>query len=258
MKKSIFKKRIFAILTAPCLLLAAPMNVGRAWDGNGAAVFVAHGESTSASTFLASTYFFGESTTAHLSRHGGVLDTPLYRFHVWKDESGTRILDRRILSSHVTCALPTGDAVDRTLEEALRTVRPQRLVLSFGLNGLCYFHSNQTAFLADYRRLIEGIRASSPNTEIVVQSIYPVGENSAFSLPAPTLNAYIEVLNARLAELCMSADGVFFADTARLLRDASGSLKKEYDTGDGIHLTNEAYRQILSYLSMQFSKEEPT
>ena len=48
-------------------------------------------------------FFFGESTTAHLSRVGGVLDSDENRDKVLRDESGTRYLDARILSSPVFC-----------------------------------------------------------------------------------------------------------------------------------------------------------
>ena len=50
---------------------------------------------------LAGVFFFGESTTAHLARSGGVLDTDEHRGKVLRDESGTRYLDMRILSSPV-------------------------------------------------------------------------------------------------------------------------------------------------------------
>ena len=50
---------------------------------------------------LLGVFFFGESTTAHLARSGGVLDTDVHRGRVWRDESGTRYLDARILSSPV-------------------------------------------------------------------------------------------------------------------------------------------------------------
>ena len=50
---------------------------------------------------LSGVFFFGESTTAHLARSGGVLDTDEGRGKVLRDESGTRYLDARILSSPV-------------------------------------------------------------------------------------------------------------------------------------------------------------
>lgn len=257
MKRGTLKNRILACLTAPTLLLAAPLATGRAWEPDGAALFLSLEEDGAMEEFLSGTYFFGESTTAHLARRGGVLDTPRHRSHVWKDESGTRMLDRRILASFVDCTLPGGSVRQVSLEEALQLTKPPRLVLSFGLNGLLYFHKNQTAFLGDYRRLIQRVRELSPDTEIVIQSIYPVRENGVFTLPPETLNAYIEVLNTRLFELARDTDKVRFIDTARLLRDADGKLKKEYDSGDGIHLTSDAYRQILSCLAAALYKEEP-
>ena len=50
---------------------------------------------------LGGVFFFGESTTAHLARVGGILDSDAHKGKVLRDESGTRYLDMRILSSPV-------------------------------------------------------------------------------------------------------------------------------------------------------------
>ena len=189
---------------------------------------------------LAGVYFFGESTTAHLARSGGVLDG---REKVLRDESGTRYLDMRILSSPV---FYEGEKI--SFAEAVERGQPRVLVLSFGLNGLPRWSRDPEAFLRNYRALIDGVFARSPNTKIILQSVYPVGENDCFSAPVPKLNAQIQALNAHIASLSQEYENVAYINTAALLSDASGALLSNYDIGDGIHLTNDAYRIILSHL----------
>ena len=96
----------------------------------------------------------------------------------------------------------------------------------------------------------------SPNTKIILQSVYPVGENDCFSLPKTELNKQIESLNAYILALSKEYENIDYINTAVLLADASGALSPEYDIGDGIHLTNEAYRIILRFLCQSINKAE--
>ena len=197
---------------------------------------------------LCGVYFFGESTTAHLARVGGVLEG---REKVVRDESGTRYLDMRILSSPV---IYEGEKL--ALADAVERAQPRVLVLSFGLNGLSRWSRDPEAFLRNYRALIDGILARSPKTKIILQSVYPVGENDCFSAPVHTLNAQIVTLNGYISSLSHEYKNVDYINTAAFLSDASGALSSAYDVGDGIHLTNEAYRIILSHLCQTMGGRE--
>ncbi len=200
---------------------------------------------------LSGVYFFGESTTAHHSRVGGVLDSDAHRARVLRDESGTRYLDMRILSSPVFC-----DGEKISFARAVEKLQPRVLVLSFGLNGITRWSRDPDAFLRNYRALIEGILERSPSTKILLQSVYPIGENTCFSLPVCEINAQIDNLNKHVASLAEEYQNVEYVNTAALLFDANGALNTAYDVGDGIHLTNEAYRIILSFLSQRIAKTE--
>ncbi len=190
--------------------------------------------------------FFGESTTAHLARAGGVLDTPTGRMQVLRDESGTRMLDRRILSSPVILYGADGSHETVSFLDAVTRLRPKHLVLSFGLNGIMSFLATPERFDAAYGHLIDGIRQASPETRILLQSVYPVRASDGFSVDTPTLNAHIRTLNERIQAIALQ-QGVTYLDSASVLRDADGALRADYDSGDGIHLTDDAYRALLAY-----------
>ena len=202
---------------------------------------------------LSGVFFFGESTTAHLSRVGGVLDSDAHRQKVLRDESGTRCLDMRILSSPVFYY--EGNEVEKiSFIEAVERTQPRVLVLSFGLNGISRWSRDPNAFLRNYRTLIDGVFSCSPDTKILLQSVYPIGENRNFALPASELNKQIENLNVHIASLAKEYKNVEYVNSASLLADESGALSSLYDGGDGIHLTNEAYRIILAFLCQSMSK----
>lgn len=194
-------------------------------------------------------FFFGESTTAHLARKGGVMDTPRRRRQVWRDDSGTRRLDLRTAHSPVSYLDENVSSSTLSFADAVERERPPILVLSFGLNGLEGFIKNPDSFARAYHALIREIHARSPETRILLQSVYPVGENRSFSKDVQTVNAHIQELNGQIREIAGQYEAVRYADTASVLRDAEGRLLPEYDSGDGIHLTNQAYLRILDYLT---------
>ena len=229
--------RIISIFLTASLLLLFPLRA-EAQEADGAV------------SSCPEVYFLGESTTSHLSRREGVLDTAADRHRVLRDESGTRMLDRRILSSPVLL-----DGKHVPLADAVGQLSPPVLLLSFGLNGLFYHLSHPDLFLRDYRLLIDGIRARSPSTRIYLQSVYPVGKNTVFQRDSTAVNEAIRALNARLSSACADWGDVTYLDTAHLFVDASGGLDRIYDVGDGIHLSNEAYRRLLAFLEAHLAKE---
>lgn len=201
---------------------------------------------------LAGAVFFGESTTTHLRSRGGIPST-----RVWANESGTMRLDSAILSRTVT----DGQTQEQlSVGEMISNTRPPLLVLSFGLNGIVAFSENRDSYLGSYKKLILEIQQRSPETRIVIQSVYPVAKEDLqldwhFSCSPSEINQRITRLNGWLRDLCASTDGVFYADTATALKDPLGYLKPEFTT-DGIHLTESAYREILSALPSELSKAE--
>lgn len=184
--------------------------------------------------------FFGESTTAHLALRGGI---PSER--VWANASGTMKLDSGILSKSVTDPR-TGQA--RTVIEMAATYQPQCLVLSFGLNGILHFSKSTGVYLHDYRRLINAVHEASPNTQILLQSVYPVAAAAYqtdwhFSESPEEINRKICALNECLAVFCADDIALTYCDTAAVLTDDCGFLRADYTT-DGIHLTQAAYLAV--------------
>ena len=188
--------------------------------------------------------FFGESTTAHL-RARGVLSGGTDTKQVWSDASNTRMLSSRTTSEPIIYP-PTGESI--TITEACKREKPAYLVLSFGLNGINGFISNKTQYINNYGKLIAAIQTASPETKIILQTVYPVSNADHFGVDVATLNGYIDTLNGWLPEIAAKYQNVRVVDTASVLKDAEGRLLPSCNDGDGIHLTVSAYESILQYL----------
>ena len=188
--------------------------------------------------------FVGESTTAHL-RSRGVLREGQATEQVWSDASGTMTLDLNVLQKPINYP-PTGRPM--TIAAAVGAAKPQYLVLSFGVNGIVGFSRNEALYERAYGKLIDAIHAASPDTVVMLQTVYPVATNqTAFSEGATIINGYVRRRNEQLLDIAQAHDA-YVVNTASVLCDSAGNLKAEYQTGDGIHLTAEAYRRILQYL----------
>ena len=190
--------------------------------------------------------FFGESTTAHL-RARGVLTGGTETQQVWAPNGNTQQLSSQLLSNKIIYP-QTGEAL--TVVEACRLAQPQILVFSFGHNGLENFIKNKTLYVNNYCKLITAVKEASPNTKIILQTVYPICGTGNYSADLQTLNEYIDTINTWLPEIAAKYENVRVADTASVLKNAENQLIAEYnnDDKDGIHLTTSAYREILHYL----------
>lgn len=193
--------------------------------------------------------FFGESTTAHLiSRE--VLTGGKQTKQVLAGEKGTMLLSPKITTQSI---LDPHTKEKTTIAETVAKTQPAYLVLSFGLNGIVGFAKNPDSYLKSYQKLIDVLQKASPKTAIILQTVYPVTEpNDAscwkFSHAPQEINQMIQQINTLLPTLASANTGVKIADTASVLRDENGALKAEFCVGDGIHLSREAYAEILTYL----------
>ena len=191
--------------------------------------------------------FFGESTTYHLKSRG-VLSGGTETRQVWGPDNGTANLDATITTIRIRYP-ETGEYL--TVGEAAARKRPDYLVLTFGLNGAPQKRKRgKDAYLSVYRKLIDELQAASPQTQIVLQSCFPVAANmdmTHYSMTLDELNDTIRLINQWTLSLAEEY-GLPYLNTAEILTDEDGRLKSAYQNGDGYHLTREAYVEILAYI----------
>lgn len=194
--------------------------------------------------YMDSIIFVGDSTTAHL-RSRGVLSGGTATKQVWVPSDNTLLLDLNITAKKIVYP-DTGEQL--TIADAAAKAKPAYMVLTIGLNGVTSFVGNKNLYQNCYGKLIEEIQEASPDTKIILQSVFPVAANqTTFSVDAATLNGYIDTLNGYVLELAGKYE-VRYLDTASVLKGADGNLPASYQNGDGIHLTAEGYNVILNYI----------
>lgn len=197
--------------------------------------------------YIDSFIFFGESTTYHLKSRG-VLSGGTDTVQVWGTENGTAKLDITIKELRIVYP-ETNELL--TVGEAAARKKPKRMFICFGLNGAVgNIKKGAEYFKNCYRMLIDEIKKNSPSTEIFLASAFPVAENmdmSRYSVDVDTLNSYIATINAWTREVA-NEYGFSYLDVAKPLTDTKGRLKKEFQVGDGHHLTSDAYRIVLEYM----------
>ncbi len=204
--------------------------------------------------YIDSFIFIGESTTYHLKSRG-VLSGGTDTHQVWAPKSGTINLDTE---THALKIVFPDTGEEMSFFSASQIKQPQAVILTFGLNGAAAKHSRGEFFFGNcYLSLINEIRAASPSTVIILQSAFPIAADmdmSNFSVDAAALRDCISVINTwseRLAE----REGFYYLNTCEVLCDGDGFLKKEFDVGDGHHLTTLAYEKILEYIRTHSYKE---
>ncbi len=198
-------------------------------------------------SYIDSFIFIGESTTYHMKSRG-VLSGGSETKQIWAPKNGTMTLD--LSADKIKIVYPeTGEEL--TFFEAATKKRPKYVVMTFGLNGAVQnIKRGEDYFKSCYKKLINAIRSASPETKIILQSAFPVAENmdmSAYSVSQKTLNEYIDTINDWSYSLAVS-ENLRYLDTAKILKDNNNNLKAQYQSGDGYHLTKEAYEQILYYI----------
>lgn len=191
--------------------------------------------------YIDSIVFLGDSTTAHM-RSRGVLKDGRDTKQVWSGENNTLNLDYNIDTT--TIVYPeTGEKV--TIGKAAEMKKPEYMVITMGINnGVAY--CDEAKFKAYYQKIIDAIKNSSPNTRIMLQSIFPVTKQKQEETPSIS-NSRIDNANEWVKQIA-EQNNLRYLDTASILKDSSGNLKSEYDNGDGLHMTASGYTALLDYI----------
>ena len=182
-------------------------------------------------------YFIGDSTT-HGMKYYGVLSGGKETDKVWTPRSGTLAM-WNLLTEKVVM----GDGNEETIPDAVDVTKPQMVVLTLGVNGVSSCSKEQ--FTGYYKDLIKAIKEKSPDTVIIMQSIYPVCSDYQYvnSISMEKINN----ANSWIAELA-NENGCYFLNTCSVLVDETGYLKPSYSNGDGIHISPEGFSVILDYI----------
>lgn len=191
--------------------------------------------------FIDTLTFLGDSTTAHMLSRAPLKDAN-HSKQVWATKSRYLNLGPRITYEKIVCP---ENGEEMTIAEVAAKMRPTRLIITLGIDyGVYYYRDDPVAFSRCYEKLLDAILGASPDTTILLQSIFPVGKNSKV-----ITNDMVDRANDVIRTLA-DRRGLIFVNVNPLLKDEDGYLAPRYCySEDGIHLTAEAYARIFENLN---------
>ena len=199
----------------------------------------------SGSLYIQKLSFFGDSTTYGLIHYivnnngeHGVPIVQLKRDQVLVSPDGTFYL-RNIPTAQIRYR-----GKDYALAEGIRLASPKILIVTVGVNGLPAW--TEESLLNYYNRLIDLIRTQSPNTQIVLQSIFPVARQRDKKLALFTIDK-VDQLNRWIENLAKQRS-LPYLNTASVLKGEDGWLIPSYHNGDGMHLNTAGFNAVLKYI----------
>lgn len=202
-------------------------------------------QASNSSDYISRISFFGDSTThgmiRYIAENNGRLGKPivkLSRDQILTPPDGTFFLRN----------LPTAKIRYRGqvyfLKEAFGKAAPDILIVTVGVNGLLAWEEDM--FKDSYRRLLEVISSATPNTQIVLQSVFPIAKERSDKLANFTVEK-IDRLNGWIEGLAKEYR-LPYLNTASALKDKDGWLLSTCHNGDGMHLNTEGFNRVLAYI----------
>lgn len=241
-KQTIILMGIVGALILFCLLLLVILTPDGSTPANtgGSSSVVLKETSDYGQDYIDKIIFVGDSTTNGLKAYG-VLSGGKNTKQVWTPASGTMTLDANITKK--TIVYPdSGEEI--SIPEAAGRKKPEYMVITLGVNGVSFLDEGD--FIKYYKKLVNAVKDASPNTKIILQSIFPVTADYSNSGKGIT-NAKISTANTWVKKVAEECD-VKYLDTHSVLKDSSGALPLSRCNGDGIHLNEAGFDLELSYI----------
>ncbi|MEG2519158.1 MAG: SGNH/GDSL hydrolase family protein [Oscillospiraceae bacterium] len=177
--------------------------------------------------------FLGDSTTNGLAHYKVVPEN-----QVWTPANGTLTLSRWSIDA----IQYREEGTEISIIDAVTKKQPEYMLITLGVNGVSFM--KEDSFKKVYAELVEAIKIASPNTKIILNSIYPV--TADYKVQGIT-NERISAANTWV-EAVAKATGVKYLDSASSIKDETGAMPKGYDNGDFIHPNAETYGIIINYI----------
>ena len=186
--------------------------------------------------FLEQVSFLGDSITAHMSKRANIAENQL-----WVTKERYLNLDSRITYAKI---IAPDTKNEELIADVAKRLQPRYLIITLGIDyGVYYYRNDLQIFAKYYEKLLDALNAASPDTTLMLQSVFPVTRACA-----SITNKMIDNANAVIADIARKRE-LLYLDTQQVLRDEEGYLREEFcNSADGIHLSEAAYTEILSFI----------
>ena len=144
------------------------------------------------------------------------------------------------------------DGQIRTIPECLALHRPEVVVIALGMNGIAFM--DEEYFNREYENLIGWIQDNSPDSVIMLQSIYPITPD--YIHWGQITNVSITRANGWILKLAEKY-GFMYLDVHSALLGEDGNCKAELIRPDGLHPNNDGLDVILEYIRTHGNPQIP-
>lgn len=179
--------------------------------------------------------FLGDSTTYGLGHYGAA-----NKNQVWTPASGTLTL-----YLWNTATIVYEDGTEISIVDAAAKKQPEYMLITLGVNGVATMEEKY--FIEVYTALVQAIQEASPDTKIILNSIYPATARYSASGTGIT-NEKISTANTWIERIAGTL-GVKYLDSASVIKDENGNMPDSLDNGgDGLHMNGDGYQKVIDYL----------
>jgi lysophospholipase L1-like esterase len=190
--------------------------------------------------------FLGDSTT-HGMKSYGVLTDGKNTKQIWYGEVGNTIT---FAYANTVKVIRSSNDTPMLISSAAEKYKPEMLYITLGVTGGVSMNLSEEGFKEIYKILVNSILEKSPDTKIVLQSIYPVAKSLDKAYSKTISNEKIQKANLWIEDICKelytSGKTVYYLDTYSVLVDDEGYLPENYTNGDGLHLSAAGYNAVLT------------
>ena len=190
--------------------------------------------------YLDKIIFLGDSTTYGIGYYYNRGYTALCPpSQIWTPSSGTLTL-----SDYASAKIVYPETKENlSIKDAVTRAKPEIMVITLGVNGVSFM--DEAWFIRDYTALVQMIQEASPNTKIILNSIYPIA--ASYQSQKSINNQKIRAANGWIERIAEDT-GVRFLYSFECLVGEDGWLPESSQNGDGLHLTGEAFTSVMQYI----------
>ena len=190
--------------------------------------------------YLDKLIFLGDSTTYGIGYYYNQGYTELCPpSQIWTPASGTLTLAYYNVATVVYP--PTGEEI--SIRDAVERTKPEFLFVTLGVNGISFM--DEEWFKRDYTSLVRMVQEASPETKIILNSIYPVA--ASYPYQKDINNTLINNANVWIEQIAADT-GCRFLYSHESVVGPDGYLPEGSQNGDGVHLTGEAFTTVMHYI----------
>lgn len=151
--------------------------------------------------------------------------------------------DNKIIINSGISGYQTSNILKR-YNNVIKQYNADKIFLMIGTNDLGAGLDRED-IINNIKKILSDCKRDNKNVKLYYETIYPVNRSLRKSNDK-RYNSDIIYINSEMKKYC-NANGIKYLDIYSILEDEKGSLKNEF-TSDGLHLNDEGYKVISSFL----------